>query len=71
MKTIRQVSCRLSLIGLRMAYSRAVNRYQKLTVLDGDWQRGGWVDDMPVVVGSKDVTGFQMRTWNYDENFKR
>lgn len=42
---------------------------RELTVLDSDWQRAvGGVDDMPIVVLQNDVTGFQMRTWNYDEN---
>lgn len=42
---------------------------RELAILDGDWQRAvGGVDDMPVVVLQQDVTGFQMRTWNYDEN---
>lgn len=40
-----------------------------LAMLDNFWQRAiGNADDMPEVVLQKDVTAFQMRTWNYNEN---
>ncbi len=42
---------------------------RELAVLDSYWQRAiSGVDDMPVVNLQTDVSAFQMRTWNYDEN---